>query len=176
MQIFENYINCNIAKNYEFYIWINNLQTIIYPNVHIIVMHYYEICMFRTNLRVMLLFSYLITATVTLSLLLSFWLLKKKNKSTSKFEKILMYVLAGVFFLRFMWRKDSLSDSYMLHSNNFDSEFLNAYSIIVTWFTYASTLILILYPFFEIRGKNVLVKYFVLPMSIISSASFFITI
>ena len=130
--------------------------------------------MFRTNLRVMLLFSYLITATVTLSLLLSFWLLKKKNKSTSKFEKILMYVLAGVFFLRFMWRKDSLSDSYMLHSNNFDSEFLNAYSIIVTWFTYASTLILILYPFFEIRGKNVLVKYFVLPMSIISSASFFI--
>ena len=137
-------------------------------------MHYYEICMFRTNLRVMLLFSYLITATVTLSLLLSFRLLKKKNKSTSKFEKILMYVLAGVFFLRFMWRKDSLSDSYMLHSNNFDSEFLNAYSIIVTWFTYASTLILILYPFFEIRGKNVLVKYFVLPMSIISSASFFI--
>ena len=139
-------------------------------------MHYYEICMFRTNLRVMLLFSYLITATVTLSLLLSFWLLKKKNKSTSKFEKILMCVLAGVFFLRFMWRKDSLSDSYMLHSNNFDSEFLNAYSIIVTWFTYASTLILILYPFFEIRGKYVLVKYFVLPMSIISSASFFITI
>lgn len=67
-------------------------------------MHYYEICMFRINLRVMLLFSYLITATVTLALLLSFWLLKKKNKSTSKFEKILMYVLAGVFFLRFMWR------------------------------------------------------------------------
>ena len=29
MQIFENYINCNIAKNYEFYIWINNLQKII---------------------------------------------------------------------------------------------------------------------------------------------------
>lgn len=122
----------------------------------------------------MLLFSYLIIAIVTGILFLVYWILKKKNKLTGKYQKILMYILAGMFFLRFMWRKDSLADSYQLISNNFDSKILNVYSIIVTWFTYSSTLILILYPFFDIHGKSVLVKYFVLPMAIISCISFWI--
>ena len=120
----------------------------------------------------MKIFSYLLELGLVGVIILSYYLLKRKSKNTHKFLSIMLYILIGVFFLRFMWSRDSIESIFKLQSSNFDSPFLNALTLIFTWLCYAGTLVLCLYPFFDIKSKNILVKYFVLPIAIIDAILF----
>lgn len=105
---------------------------------------------------------------LALGLLVGYYCLKKKNKSIARYIKIIVGVLIFAFVFRFMWGDDRLSEIYELKSSFLDSKFLNMLSLIFNWFIYSSVLILCMYPFYKTKQTNTLVKYFCLPVSIIS--------
>ena len=108
------------------------------------------------------------------SLILAYYLLKKHKKDTSLFAKCILYALFAVFFLRFMWGSDSLEDCFKLQSNFSDNAVFNGLSLILNWFIYSAVLVLILYPFFRLKNANVLVRFFALPVYVISLFCFVI--
>lgn len=85
--------------------------------------------------------------------------------------KISAGILALVFFVRYMSGDDLISNTIAGENNIFSSGAMSIYSIILIWFTYASILLVCLQPFFKIKTVNNLVKYFVLPFSIIATFS-----
>lgn len=85
--------------------------------------------------------------------------------------KISAGILALVFFVIYMSGDDLISNTIAGENNIFSSGAMSIYSIILIWFTYASILLVCLQPFFKIKTVNNLVKYFVLPFSIIATFS-----
>lgn len=122
----------------------------------------------------MIFWSYFIIVGVLSAILLAYYLLKKFGKNITKFVQILFIVFAVVFFCRFMWQSDALENSYLLYSIFSMNRVFNLFALIFNWFVYASALILILYPYFKIKNKEILVKYFAFPVYILSSILFFI--
>lgn len=100
---------------------------------------------------------------------------KKIKINADKMVKILSLVLAGVYFVRYMWNDIPLQDILGLETVFSDSKFFNATALCIDWLFTASILLVVLYPFFkEIKGLDVLVKYFALPVGIISYALMFV--
>lgn len=125
----------------------------------------------------MIIFSYALIIVLVLALIFAYIYLKKKSKdkerACSKFVNILLYSLIVVFFFRFMWGKDAIAGTFKLQSNFSSSAFVTGLSLVFNALVYANTLCLVLYPFFNIKNKNILVTFFVLPISIVSSILFY---
>lgn len=82
--------------------------------------------------------------------------------------KILSGILAGVFFLRFMWGYDALSDVYNLNSE-IGNKVITFISIFLNFCLQPTTLFIILYPFFKSKKLTVIVKTWGLVISILSA-------
>lgn len=122
----------------------------------------------------MMFWSYLIMFWSVFAILLTYYIINKFKKNTTVFLRALFIALAVVFFCRFLWGKDGLEDCYSLHSAFSNDGFFNLLSLILNWLVYASVLIIILYPYFDIKGKDILVRFFALPVYAISTILFFI--
>ena len=90
----------------------------------------------------------------------------KKLEIPRKLYIVLSYVLALVFFFRYMLGDDILKDINALDNVNFDSKFQSAISLIGNWLLIANILLTILYSFYRSKGYQTVIKYFSLPVSI----------
>lgn len=100
---------------------------------------------------------------------------KKINFNLDKMLKVLSFILMAVFFFRYMWNDVPLSDILSLNTTFSSSKLLNAIALIVDWLMTTSILLVCFYPFFkDIKGLNVLIKYFALPVGVVSYAFYFI--
>lgn len=120
---------------------------------------------------------YSVSAVLFLILFTIYILGKKKaiKLNNDLFVKILCSVLIGVFIIRYMWDNNAIQNTYKLQNLVFDSKALNAYVIVLNWIMYSAIILMCMYPFFKnIKGLDVVVKYFVLPISIVGYASYFL--
>lgn len=122
----------------------------------------------------MIIWSYISIVGVILITLLTYYYLKKYGKGTTNFVQILFIVFAIVFFCRFMWQSDSIEDCYFLSSPFSDNKMFNLLSLLFNWLVYASAIILVLLEFFQIKGKDLLVKFFAFPVYLLSAIIFFV--
>lgn len=122
----------------------------------------------------MIFWSYLIIVGIVSSILLTYYLLKKFKKNTTVFVRAIFIVLAVVFFCRFMWGSDHVENCYSLVSAFSTNKLFNLTALIFNWLIYASALILILYPYFKIKGKDILVGFFAFPMYALGVVLFFV--
>lgn len=120
---------------------------------------------------------YLVSLIIFLGLF-ACYILHKKGKiklNLDKYLKIISLVLAAAFTFRYMWAGEAIQDTFELTNILFDSKVLNAYILILHWSVYAAVTFMCLYPFFKkIRGLEVVIKYFVLPVSILAYGSYFL--
>ncbi len=91
-----------------------------------------------------------------------------KKLNLSKYLKILSYVLAGLFFFRYMLGSDAIQNMFMLSGTPLKSKVWSFVALFLNWATLSSTLLLILFPFFEINWIKKFVIYFSLPVSILN--------
>lgn len=122
----------------------------------------------------MIFWSYFIILGLVFGLILSYYLFKKYKKNTTVFLQVLTIILAVVFFLRFMWQSDSIADCFGLISNFTDNKIFNLVALIINWLIFGAGLIIVLYPFFAIKNKDVLVRFFAFPVYFIGVACFYI--
>lgn len=122
----------------------------------------------------MIFWSYFIIICIAFFAILTYYILNKYNKNTTTFMQVLIIALAVVFFLRFMWQSDSIADTYALSSNFSDSKLFNFIALVLNWFVFSAVLVLILYPFFAIKNKDVLVRFFALPVYLVATIFFYI--
>ena len=100
-----------------------------------------------------------------------FILRKKKITIPNKAYITLSLVLAVSFFFRYMLGDDILEDAHALVSADFETKFQVGLSLIANWLLIANVLLVILYPFFKSAGYTVIIKYFALPVSIVTMFS-----
>jgi len=106
----------------------------------------------------------MLTAGVVLTVNL---LTRKKERFSQIVLKVLSLVLAVTFIFRYMLGQDAIEGVYKLTSNVFTSKFNNFMAIMLTWLTYTSNLLIILYPFFNIKEIKGYVKFLALPIVIL---------
>ncbi len=121
---------------------------------------------------------YSVSAFLFLVLFTVYILGKKKaiKLNTDLYVKILSCVLIGIFILRYMWDENAIQITYKLQNEVFDSKALNAFVIILNWVMYSVILFVCMYPFFnkKMKGLDIVIKYYVLPFSIVGYACFFL--
>ena len=83
-----------------------------------------------------------------------------KGKVFKKYLLVLSVLLAIVFVFRVMLGRDRLEYVFDLDNSPFDSEWLTVISLILNWFSYATILLFILYPYFKNSRYLMLIKYF----------------
>ena len=112
---------------------------------------------------------------VLIGIILPYLLAKRKGKVVgNKVYKTISLILAVVFFFRFMWADEPLREVYDLKGDNLViNPFWTAISLIMNWLQYAAVLGVILYPFFKRSKFTVVIKYFCLPVSILSLFAFY---
>ncbi len=91
-----------------------------------------------------------------------------KKLTLSKYLKILSYLLAGIFFFRYMLGSDAIQNMFLLSGTPLKSKGWNFVALFLNWATLSSTLLLILFPFFEINWLKKAVIYFSLPVAILN--------
>ena len=96
---------------------------------------------------------------------------KKKINMPKKVYVILSLTLAVAFFFRYMLGDDFLKDTMGLVNANFETKFQVGLSLVANWLLIANVLLVILYPFFKSSGYAVIIKYFSLPISIVTMFS-----
>ena len=101
-----------------------------------------------------------------------FWGRKKENNQQLYF-KILSSVLAIIFVLRYMSGDDLIEQATRLEFAELGSPALTFISLIVNWFMIGIELLLILFPFFDKNYTKNIIKFFALPVCVISM--FFMT-
>ena len=89
--------------------------------------------------------------------------------------KGLAALLSIVFFIRFMSGDDLIRYTLNGTSDIFDNSATNYYAVILVWLTYVSILLLSLQPYFKIKTVNNVIKFFVLPFTIIAMFSIVIS-
>lgn len=120
---------------------------------------------------------YSVSALIIITLFAIYFFAKKGfiKLNVDLYIKILAYVLIGVFIFRYMWKDNAIHNTFKLTNELFNSKILNAYVLILNWIMYSVILISCMFPFFKnIKGLEVLIKYYVLPFSIVGYASFFL--
>lgn len=105
--------------------------------------------------------------TLPTALLILFGAFNKKLV-LSKYLRFLSLVLAGIFFFRYMLGNDAIQNMYLLSETILDSKVWNLIALVLNWATLSSTLLLILFPFFEINWLKKFVIYFSLPVAILN--------
>lgn len=112
---------------------------------------------------------YSISIIIIATLACVYFLYVKKSDGRKKlFFKIISIVLAVLFVFRYMTGKDAIEQTYKLSNFQFNNAFLTFVSICVNWFMYASELVLILCAFFDKKYTLNIIKFFILPFSIIA--------
>ncbi len=103
------------------------------------------------------LFSSLAAAALTAA---AFALIKHKEKNPEIFLKILSGVLATVFFFRLMSGDEPLRQVYRLGNSPVGGWAVTLISLFANWMLCSAVLLVILYPFFKVKGMSALVKYY----------------
>lgn len=104
-----------------------------------------------------------------IGLITAYFMFKRKKISIpKKVYIILSLTLAVIFFFRYMLGDDFLSDTLQLVNPNFETKFQIFVSLIANWLLIANVLLIVLYPFFKNDGYTTIIKYFSLPISIIT--------
>lgn len=93
----------------------------------------------------------------------------KRKKSCILNIKNLSNFLAGVFVLRYLTIQDKILIS-ITESGLFLSNSVIVIILLLTWFSYMSTIILILYPFFKFDILKNFIKYFCFPCVVLNFA------
>ena len=93
----------------------------------------------------------------------------KRKKSCIFNIKYLSNFLAGVFVLRYLTIQDKILIS-ITESGLFLSNSVIVIILLLTWFSYMSTIILILYPFFKFDILKNFIKYFCFPCVVLNFA------
>ncbi|MDD4815706.1 MAG: YwaF family protein [Clostridia bacterium] len=110
--------------------------------------------------------GFIVLSTSTLLFLL---IKTKKLTNLDKTLKIFAIVLAFVFAVRYgFFREEIASTVGVLYGSPVLDPFLTIVSLFLTWFTYASVLMLVLYPFFKIKTIQNFIKFFVLPVAVLN--------
>lgn len=108
---------------------------------------------------------------ILVGIILPYLLAKRKGKAVNnKLLKAISLVLALVFFFRYMLGDEPLREVFQLTGETIViNKFWTVVALMLEWFQYASVLAVILYPFFKSSGFATIIKYFCLPVSIISA-------
>ena len=125
----------------------------------------------------MIILNYCLIALIA-GVLITIYALIKTGKMKGKIDlllKIISGVLIAVFAVRYMWAEDAIQKTLGLTNDIFDSRFVNAIAIIFNWLIYGALILAMMYPFFSVsvRKINILVRYYVLPVSIIYLVAYF---
>lgn len=106
---------------------------------------------------------------VAIALIGAYGVLLYKNKRPPKIAfKIISAILAVIFFFRFMLDYDALDKVFKLTNSPIDSKFLTVISIIINMFLQPTILLVVIYPFFKNSKSTTLVKFWALPVAILS--------
>lgn len=97
-----------------------------------------------------------------------YFFLKTKKKSLNRFLIVLSYLLAVIFFLRFMLGRMAIKDIFELSTSAVSGEFLSFMSLMLNWILISVVLLVVLYPFFKSPKMTVLVKYYALIIGLLS--------
>ena len=116
----------------------------------------------------MLLTQYLILVFSAIVPVGIYYLLKKYKRLNSLFYKIFAIIVAVVFFVRFMSGHDIIENVIGLNCPDINSKALTAISILLNWFFNASLLMVCIAPFFNNRTVNNIIRFFVLPVTVLS--------
>ncbi|HBP44106.1 MAG TPA: hypothetical protein DD621_05550 [Clostridiales bacterium] len=93
---------------------------------------------------------------------------RKSEKNQNLFFKILSSALAILFVFRYMSGEDLIESTLRLDFAEIGSHGLTFMSLIVNWFIIGMELILMLFPFFDKNYTKDVIRFFVLPFSIIA--------
>ena len=93
---------------------------------------------------------------------------KKTEKGKKLFFKTVSSVLVALFVFRYMSGYDFIEGTVKLYNPEFANGFLTFMSVVVNWFMYGCELLLIMSAFFDIEYTKNIIKFFVLPFSLIS--------
>lgn len=108
-------------------------------------------------------------SAIIIGLITCYFISKKKKISIPKrVYTILSLTLAGVFFFRYMLGDDFLKDTVGLVNSDFSTKFQVFTSLVANWLLIANVLLIALYPFFRNSGYTVIIKYFSLPIAILT--------
>ena len=129
--------------------------------------NYGEFCMSRV-----IYYSICLAVVIAFGLGYIFWG-RKKEKNQQLYFKILSSVLAIIFVLRYMFGDDMIEQATRLEFAELGSPALTFISLIVNWFMIGIELLLILFPFFDKNYTKNIIKFFALPVCVISM--FFMT-
>lgn len=106
---------------------------------------------------------------VSIALIGIYGVLSHKNKKIPLIAfKILSLILAGIFFLRFMLDYDALDKVLKLTNSPIDGKLLTVISIVINMCLQPTILLVIIYPFFKNRNNTTLVKFWALPIALLS--------
>ncbi len=98
---------------------------------------------------------------VAVSLIATYIVFKvKKQQIPNMFYKIVSGVLAVVFFFRYMLGDDALTNVFKLSSSPIDNPVLTCISLILNWLNYSVILLIVLYPFFNLKRFATIIKYY----------------
>ena len=104
---------------------------------------------------------YLIVGILCLATILPYIFLKNKiGEKKLLYSKIVSLILLAIFFVRFMSGRDSLLYVVGLNSSLFSNSFFTFVAMLSNWAMYATIILLVLYPFFNIAFLDRLVKWF----------------
>lgn len=112
-------------------------------------------------------YSISLVTAVVLGLGYFFWG-RKSEKNQNLFFKILSSALAILFVFRYMSGEDLIESTLRLDFAEIGSHGLTFMSLIVNWFMIGMELILMLFPFFDKNYTKDVIRFFVLPFSIIA--------
>ncbi len=125
----------------------------------------------------MLIANYILLTLIVIGFTTIYFCNKKKvlNVDINLMIKVLCYVLIVVFFFRYMLNNEAIQYTFKLVNDVFESKAINVYVLILNWLINASILLVCMYPFFkDVKGINAIIKYFVLPVSILYVGSYFL--
>lgn len=101
---------------------------------------------------------------------------RKNGKIFGKdeFLKVVSIVLCVIFVFRYMSGDDIITNTYALMNLDVEGKFFTFFALISNWFMYAIELLLVLFPFFKRKFVVDIIKFFALPISLISLGGLYI--
>ena len=97
----------------------------------------------------------------------------RKKDFLGKFLKACALVLGFLFLFRYMLGQDAIEGMRLFESAAFTSKTLNFFALILVWFVFSANLLLILYPFYQIKWLKWFVLCFALPVSALAEIFMF---
>ena len=111
---------------------------------------------------------YIIVALVAGGLFgLSIFVSKKTSKSAFAL-KLVSLILAGVFVFRYMLNSDAIQTMFKLSNTPIAGKGKNLLALILVWLTYSSNILIILYPFFDIKELKGIITFLAVPVSVVN--------